>query len=853
MGAFMRRAVGALAVCGTLAVGTAQAQVPIIPGAVGFGINTPGGRGGQILRVTNLNDSGPGSLRAALTASGPRIIVFDVSGTIVLSSAIGITNPYVTIAGQTAPSPGITVRGNHIGPRTHNILMQHLRVRTGYGAGVDANTGAIQLYNPGSNPVHDVVIDHCSTSWAINENLTTWGTSGDRVHDVTFRYTISSEGLNCTPISDEGCHSKGLLIGDGNHNIAVLNNIFAHDSDRLPELKGGASAVVVNNIMYNWIPSNQATHLGWEAYFTEPTLLTAEGNAYIQGPNMAGQTAYAIEVSDRIPAGSQVRYNDNLLEYGTKYAGRIELFRNLMSFNPTVTSRPVWVPGLSPLAGSQVEADLLAKAGARPCDRDPVDTRIIDEVRTRTGKIIDNQDEVGGWPALAENRRPAGWDTDNDGMPDSWEITQGFDRNSGADGSQDRDGDGYTNVEEYLHDAADQVECNGPPPPPPAAPSALAASAVSSTRIDLTWQDNANNESGFRVERCQGSTCTNFAQVVTTSANVTGYQDATLVASTTYRYRVVAYNAGGASSYSNVASATTAAPPPPPAAPSNLAATPASASLINLTWQDNANNESGFRIERCQGSTCTNFAQVATTPTDATTLADTSLAASTTYRYRVVAYNTGGVSSYSNVANATTNAPPPPGSVLFQDDFEDGVEDGWSEAMGTWSVMSGSSKVYQQSSTTGDGVTSAGDPVWGDYTVEARVKPMSFNAAGGFVRLIGRFRDVSNYYYLLLRSNQVLELKKLVASTPTTLGTKAFTVSPGTWYTVKLELVGTSLKAYVNGQLELSTTDSQFNSGSIAVGTFNASGEVDDVVVRLPGSAPDTTPPAAPTGLQIIP
>jgi calcineurin-like phosphoesterase family protein/purple acid phosphatase-like protein/fibronectin type III domain protein len=391
------------------------------------------------------------------------------------------------------------------------------------------------------------------------------------------------------------------------------------------------------------------------------------------------------------------------------------------------------------------------------------------------------------------------------------------------------------------------------PPPPPAAPSGLGAGAVSSSRIDLSWQDNADNESGFRVERCAGSACTNFTQVATTSANVTGYPDTTLAASTTYRYRVVAYNAGGASSYSNVASATTAAPPPPPAAPSNLAATAASASRINLTWQDNANNESGFRIERCQGSACTNFAQIATAPADATTHADTSLAASTTYRYRVVAYNTGGASSYSNVADATTNAPPPPGSVLFQDDFEDGVEDGWSEHNGTWSVVTSGSKVYQQSSTSGDGIASAGDPIWGDYTVEARIKPVSFNAAGGFVRLIGRFRDVSNYYYLLLRSTQVLELKKLAGGTATTLTSKAYTVSPGTSYTLKLELVGTSLKAYVNGQLELSATDSQLNSGSIAVGTFNASGEVDDVMVRLPGSAPDTTPPAAPTGLRVTP
>ncbi len=465
MGARLGRAAGALAACGAIVTGAARAEIPVIPGAVGFGIETPAGRGGRVLRVTNLNDSGPGSLRAALEASGPRIVVFDVSGTITLASEIRITSPYVTIAGQTAPSPGITVRGDAIAPRTHDILMQHLRVRTGYGAGASQNTGAIQLYNPGASPVYDVVIDHCSASWAINENLTTWGTSGDRVHDVTFRYAISSEGLDCTPVSDEGCHSKGLLIGDGNHDIAVLRSLFAHDADRLPELKGGASAVVVNNVMYDWDPAQQATHMGREGAFNEPTLLTVEGNVYLQGPEMDGRTAYAIEASSGIPLGSQVHDGDNHLEFGTRYAGTIGLFRNDAPFDPRVSFRPIWVPGLIPLASRDVEAHLLDNAGARPCDRDAVDERIIDEVRNRTGRIIDDQSEVGGWPALAENSRPAGWDTDGDGMPDSWKARHGLDPSGAADGSQDADGGGYTNVEEYLHDAAREVECSGPPAP----------------------------------------------------------------------------------------------------------------------------------------------------------------------------------------------------------------------------------------------------------------------------------------------------------------------------------------------------------------------------------------------------
>jgi hypothetical protein len=192
----------------------------------------------------------------------------------------------------------------------------------------------------------------------------------------------------------------------------------------------------------------------------------------------------------------------------------------------------------------------------------------------------------------------------------------------------------------------------------PTAPSNLVATGVSSSQISLTWADNSGNEDGFRVERCQGAGCTNFTQIAQLGLGVTSYNNTGLVASTTYRYQVRAFNAGGNSPYSNISQATTQ-PTAAPAAPSGLQATAISATQINLAWMDNSSNEEGFEIERCQGDGCTSFVQNAQTGANVTSYSDTGRAASTTYSYRVRAYNSGGNSTYSNAAQATTPAPPP--------------------------------------------------------------------------------------------------------------------------------------------------------------------------------------------------
>ncbi len=191
-----------------------------------------------------------------------------------------------------------------------------------------------------------------------------------------------------------------------------------------------------------------------------------------------------------------------------------------------------------------------------------------------------------------------------------------------------------------------------PTPPPPAAPINLTATAVSSNQIDLAWTDKSDNEAGFKIERCKGVACTNFAPLATVGANVTSYSDKGLSASTPYNYRIRAYNAGGDSAYSNPDDATTLAPPP--TAPTNLTAKAVSRSQINLAWTDKSTNENGFKIERCTGVACTNFVQKATVGANITSYTDTGLSPRTTYRYRVRAYNAAGNSTYSNTAKATT-------------------------------------------------------------------------------------------------------------------------------------------------------------------------------------------------------
>ncbi len=395
--------------------------LPVFPGAEGFGTDTPAGRGGELLRVTNLNADGPGSLRAAAEAEGPRVVVFEVSGTITIRQDLWIDDPFLTIAGQSAPSPGITLAGAGLTIATHDVLVQHLRVRPGDNPNgpKPENRDAIQIIGErsGEVPVYNVVIDHCSLSWAVDEIGSTWYKG---VSDVTWSNNIVSEGL-WDSLHDEQPHSKGILIGDHSRRVAVLGNLFAHNADRNPVIGMDASGLVVGNLVYD--PGHFAIVL-YKGRRCCPILGTIESNVVIPG----------VASWDDIPA---VHLTDKVHEETRVFAENNGPRESDVGEQVWTDERPVTVTPLTLPATDTLEERVLASAGARPLDRDAVDARVVQEVRDRTGGPVNSPADVGGYPILAENVR-------------AFEPPE--------DPNGDDDGDGYTNLEERLHELAAELE-----------------------------------------------------------------------------------------------------------------------------------------------------------------------------------------------------------------------------------------------------------------------------------------------------------------------------------------------------------------------------------------------------------
>ena len=254
---------GAYAEATTTATATAGVA---FPGAVGWAAGTPGGRGGKIIRVTNLKADGPGSFKEAIESKGPRIVVFEVGGVIDMArKELNIREPYLTIAGQTAPSPGITLIRTGIDVRTHDVIVRHIRIRTGVDGQAKRSGWEPDAFNTVS--AYNVIADHCTFSWAIDENMSSSGPRfkgntpdewrANTSHDITFSYNLASEGL-ADASHPKGEHSKGSLVHDNVTNILFYRNIWAHNVERSPLFKGGVRGSVVNNLIYD--PGKRAMH-----------------------------------------------------------------------------------------------------------------------------------------------------------------------------------------------------------------------------------------------------------------------------------------------------------------------------------------------------------------------------------------------------------------------------------------------------------------------------------------------------------------------------------------------------------------------------------------------------------------
>ena len=431
-----------------------QTGLPVFPGAEGFGTRTIAGRGGTVIEVTSLADSGPGTLRSALEIPSPRVIVFRVGGTIELKESLFINHPYVTIAGQTAPGDGICIKDAGIVIATHDVLIQHLRVRPGNEGDVEPeNNDAIAILGRHGDleGAYNVVIDHVSASWGEDETISSWYGA----HDVTISWSIISEALNRSR-HRKVTHSDGLLIGDSSYHVSVHHNLLAHNDFRNPLISEGGTHDLVNNVIYNWgvLPS-EILDLGGN------TFLNFVGNVFIPGPSTV-DGPYEILFNEGDPRiyvlGNLGPHRPNpamdewaLVGFGYGEAGVApDTYRSLTPF--------ITAPITTSSAGIAYES-VLAGAGATIPRRDPVDSRVVDEVMLMTGAIIDDPDDVGGYPELAAGVAPV--DSDHDGMPDDWEREMGLDPDDASDGNGDLDGDGYTNLEEYLDFLASRGSWDG--------------------------------------------------------------------------------------------------------------------------------------------------------------------------------------------------------------------------------------------------------------------------------------------------------------------------------------------------------------------------------------------------------
>lgn len=442
--ASMKPVLRRLATAVALACGLAPLAhaVPVLPGAIGHGIATPAGRGGAVVRVINLDSSGPGSLKACVDQRGPRVCVFEVSGTIRLTDDLTLRNPFITIAGQTAPSPGITLRGAGLLVKTSDVLVQHLRVRPGDDAGGEpaGNRDGLKIEGPIDAPINNVVIDHCTFTWSTDEIASAW----QAWNNISLLNNIFAEPLHDS-IHPEGRHGFGVLIGPVNGNATVAGNLMASMESRSP-MTAASRTVIVNNLVYNW--GNTAVDLQSRGAVTQNSVV---GNVFVRGPDTSGNSAVVGLRADvaTLRPGSKVYLSDNQAPATTADPWSVAdaIYGSLRTADFRSGAPLAWPAGMTtlPTTDNVVRDQVLKFSGARPGDRDSADRRIIEGVRNGTGRIIncvasDGSSRCnrngGGWPVLAENHRTLSLPADPNGMTAS----------------------GYTNLELWLQAMSAQVE-----------------------------------------------------------------------------------------------------------------------------------------------------------------------------------------------------------------------------------------------------------------------------------------------------------------------------------------------------------------------------------------------------------
>lgn len=472
-----------------------QAGIPAFPGAEGGGMYSFGGRGGKVFVVTNLNDSGPGSFREACEAGGPRVVVFNVAGIIRLKDRIRIRAPYITIAGNTAPGDGVCIAGNTVELETHDVVIRHMRFRRGETWVGDRNDSI------GGNPIGNIMIDHVSASWGLDENMSMYRhmyrppDGGKELKlptvNITIQNSIFSEGLNIYH------HAFGSTIGGVN--CVFARNLWACNTGRNPSMGMGGDFNMVNNVIYNWRHrttdgGDQSSRVNSINNYFKPGPATPKGAPIsyriIKGesrmPKGATEREYGkfyvegniVEGNDRVTrdnwaGGVQFADNDDIRgqsveEFGRKYVAQSR------------ATEPFPMSPVTIVPATEAFDLVLATAGATLPRRDAVDERVVNMVRSgavtppdiqpnivellsqvgyteqRVKDLVDlipkgiitHPSQVGGYP---EYKGEPYADADADGMPDDWERQYGLNPNDAADAAGDINGDGYTNIEKFIH------------------------------------------------------------------------------------------------------------------------------------------------------------------------------------------------------------------------------------------------------------------------------------------------------------------------------------------------------------------------------------------------------------------
>lgn len=461
-----------------------QAGIPAFPGAWGGGMYSFGGRGGQVFVVTNLSDRGPGSFREALEAGGPRMVVFNVAGIIRLKEKIRVRAPYITIAGNTAPGDGVCIAGDTVELETHDVVIRHMRFRRGETWVGDRNDSL------GGNPVGNIMIDHVSASWGLDENMSMYrhmftppeGGSARKLPtvNITIQNSIFSEALNTYN------HAFGSTIGG--LNSTFHRNLWACNSGRNPSVGMIGDFTFANNVLFNWRHRtiDGGDHMSYYTivsnYFKPgPVTPRDQPIAYrILKPESQRSRTVVDNFGKAFVAGNVVEGNESVTADNWKGGVQPE---TVGPRDPALaairTNAPYPHAPLELEPASRAYESVLATAGATLPRRDAVDERIVNTVRT--GKVtakaspdireqlsqagysvetvdaliamidqglITHPSQVGGYP---DYRGVPYRDTDGDGMPDEWELSNGLNPRDRTDASKDMNGDGYTNIEDFIN------------------------------------------------------------------------------------------------------------------------------------------------------------------------------------------------------------------------------------------------------------------------------------------------------------------------------------------------------------------------------------------------------------------